>query len=501
MMGQSRWAQVVMNRKREIALVAFALSVLGLIAAQLAIAQVNGPWVDELFSLWASDPALPAGELFSQRIFRDSNPPLYFSLLRAVRTFFEDPRAAFIAVSAFCAAAACAYVIWVSWRAGMIALGLWGAAAFLLSGPALCYFPEGRSYFAAMCVVFAAAWASGLALTVNENGGAGRAPPWAHFAALGVLASLAHVFSGVMAGGLGAGLLGIGVFARRRDLIAPGLMIGVATTLSFGLWFAHASAFLGNVGWIEFTPALIREALWLVKTLTFNSNALMAAALLLYAFGLYLRSTRLIAVLFGVALFLFAALPLAASFVTPIIVGRYWLVGAPVLIALNLFLIAAFLRLGSENFSFGDFWRNRPLVAGAALIAITLASNILGFGAAYRLTADKPIWRGGAIVESLAADCPPHSVRVTGNPPFLPAYAENAGVDASLFVDATDDDVAIAEASEAQCKVIGWGEHVPMDDASDAMLLEWLKLDAEPDEIAIWRSNSGYVVMQPDATE
>ena len=51
--------------------------------AQAAAAPLMGLWIDELYSLWASDPGVSAGESLAP-ITGDSNPPLYFALLRAV---------------------------------------------------------------------------------------------------------------------------------------------------------------------------------------------------------------------------------------------------------------------------------------------------------------------------------------------------------------------------------------------------------------------------------
>lgn len=488
MIETARRALASLHDRRHLAWGALALALVLFVAAQAALAGVNGLWVDEIFSFWASDPALPLGQLFGERIFADSNPPLYFSLLRAARALFDDPRAAFIAVDVLALAATAAFVLHAARRAGVLALGAWALALFLLSGPALCYFPEGRSYFAAMCVVFAAAWAGALALAEQ-----GRGPPWAHFAALGALAALAHVFSGVFAGGLAAGLVLYALFGKRRDLLAPGLALGGATTLVFAIWFIRASAYVGNVGWIEFTPAAILEAVWFVKSLAFGSNFALALLALLWGYGLWMRASRPMAALFAITFGLFAALPLAASFITPIIVGRYWLVGAPGLVVLTVFLARALFADGVTQRS------DRSLIAFIGIGAFVLVASVGGYLTAYKFTAEKPVWHGGDVVAPLIAGCPAQSVRVTGEPPFLPAYAAMSGASTGLFLDATQPDAPVGEAEDGQCPVLGWGEHMPMDGAADAQLLQWLKLEAAPGEVRIWRSRSGYVVLRADA--
>ena len=62
----------------------FALTVFCLF--QLIISHVNGWWLDELYSLWASDPAIPFKEAYVQRIAPDTNPPgfIRYSIGRAI---------------------------------------------------------------------------------------------------------------------------------------------------------------------------------------------------------------------------------------------------------------------------------------------------------------------------------------------------------------------------------------------------------------------------------
>jgi hypothetical protein len=55
----------------------FSLTVF--VILQMFINSINGWWIDELFSLWASDTCLPFARAFIERIAPDSQPaPLLF---------------------------------------------------------------------------------------------------------------------------------------------------------------------------------------------------------------------------------------------------------------------------------------------------------------------------------------------------------------------------------------------------------------------------------------
>jgi hypothetical protein len=467
---------------------------LALAAALFAIAQVdlwglNGVWADEYFSIYASDPAQPFSSLFAQRIITDSNPPLYYSLLYLYRLLIGDARVAFLALNITALALAAIVIVKAGARAGLLRAGLACAGLFLVSGPALAYAPEGRSYFMALCVTLTIAWLTAQTIETGGSKGGDRA-----FAVLGGLAALIHPFAALAAGALGAGTLAEGLLRRRADLIRAGLFLGVATTLVFGVWLAIALSHIGNISFLEFTPDAVKDAVWYVRQLAVGPNlAALAVAAFLAVSALRREIWPLFRVL-AIAAALFIALPILVSFKTPLISGRYWLIGAPLLIVAMVFAMRAQILAASAE----GRARWIALFGGLCLVAMTA----FGFFNARDFTETKPIWRGVTIVRGLIGDCPPRSVRI---PRWRPLYAIASGAPEGVFLDLTREDAPPLAARAAQCPVIGWAEHVRrgdrfMTEASDAQLLAILHITGAPGaDVKIVRHNSGFVILRADA--
>jgi hypothetical protein len=126
-------------------LIFFLLCIAGIFSVELALVSArSGWWLDDLFSLWASDPRMPFQLAFADRILPDSNPPLYFSLLHFVRQLISDDGSAVIAVNIGAIIAAAVAVFIPSKRLGLSGLAITGIAAFVLSGPILYFASEGR---------------------------------------------------------------------------------------------------------------------------------------------------------------------------------------------------------------------------------------------------------------------------------------------------------------------------------------------------------------------
>jgi hypothetical protein len=83
-----------------------------------AIAEVNGWWFDELFSIWSSNPAEPFSTVFMGRIEPDTTPPLYGSLLYWVRTLIKDDRQAIFVLNTSAIVIAAIAVILSARKAG-----------------------------------------------------------------------------------------------------------------------------------------------------------------------------------------------------------------------------------------------------------------------------------------------------------------------------------------------------------------------------------------------
>ncbi len=472
-----------------------------------AISRFNGWWNDELFSLWATDPAESFSTLLQQRILTDSNPPIYYLLLFATRLFVADPRSAMLVLNDAVIGATVVILLLIGpdWR--MRGFMLAGFAAFLLGGPALRYAVEGRSYATAMMLAGIASWLSVLALDR-----ATRRPAWWGFALLGVAGPLTHVYAGLFCGCLAAGLVLCALLWRRRDLFVIGLAFGAATSLTMVLWFvllgAHA---VGQMAWSQFTRASLIAAGWELKQLIFGSRLALAGFAAIFAAALAIRETRPLATLTGATLALFFALPCALSLEHPIIAGRYWLIGAPLVVVFLTAVAAAALSpavlspavLSPAGLSFdaarGHGHGRALVITGVGAVLLLLATDARGFVGARDFTADKPIWRGAALVAPLLSRCGPASVHVNQVAPF---FALAAHAPASVFVDVVPLPNDQQHASEGVgCPVLGWAEHVRQGDdfletASDGQLLDLLRIGESPDQVRIYRHKSGYVVLR-----
>jgi hypothetical protein len=447
-----------------------------LAAVQLWLAPGQGWWNDEMFSLWASDPA--AGLL--THVASDSNPPLYFIVLQLVRTLFADPRTAVMIASALMLLATSAFTFSISrtqeWRT-------WAAiaiAAFVVNGVVAFMFQEARAFLLGACIVFAAAWQC--MLVVNDEG---TPPRPIALAVLGVLAAMTHFYAALALGSLAGGLVVWSLLGKRRDLLVPGLILGGVAVLTFGAWYAYASARVANIAWIDFSPNAVRAALWYVRSLEIGPNWMALPLVAIFGFAAWkapaLRPSLIVLAIAGV---LFFALPVLISLKTPIIMGRYWTVGAA-FVPIALVLIAR------------AFWSNPAqgkLVAGAAG-AFVLASAVFGAAGARLLMQVEPVWSGASLVAELAASCAPGSVRVPDQPHL---YAAASGLAENVFV-------PFAQTSTpTDCPVLGWAEHVLRGDgyslnAPEAELLELIGVTAPAEGVTIARHPSGYVILRAEA--
>ena len=265
----------------------FAVAAIIFVVEEISIAAVNGFWIDEYFSTWVSQPTRPFMEQFLHEIIVDTNPPFYFTTLRVVRIFIADPRSAFMALDLICLVLTVAFTLWTAARAKVLRTGLLAASAFMLSGPALEYFPEGRTYFAAMCWAFAAAWASGIAVI----GGGSRRIVFA-LAIVGALASLTHVFAALFAGSLGASLVGVGLITRRRDLTVCGFVLGGAATLAALAWIVLLPISFVRVTWITFTTKDVVDALWWLRNLEIGPQFMLVPLAALIGFAAWRKSSQ-----------------------------------------------------------------------------------------------------------------------------------------------------------------------------------------------------------------
>jgi len=252
---------------------------------------------------------------------------------------------------------------------------------------------------------------------------------------------------------------------------------------------------MGKIAWIEFTVQAIRDSVWYVRQLAFGHVVIALALVAFLAWSARRAAMRPHLRVFAIGMALFAVLPILASFFTPLITGRYWLIGAPAILVLAVLALRAELAHADAPAPAGG----RALAGAGFAMAALLAASALGFANAQAFTMAKPMWRGAAIATPLLGACGPNEVRVAG-----PLYATASGAPESVFLDVETQPVPPG-ASPGACPVLGWAEHVRRGDdylttASDAELLSMLHLEGAP-EVQILRHASGFVVLRADARE
>ena len=476
--------------------IVFVLCVALLFAGELAsVSAISGWWYDDLFSLWASEPALPFRVVLRERILTDSNPPLYFSLLHLVRQGIPDDGTVVIAVNIGAIAVAAAAIYIPSRRAGVSGLAIAGLSAFVLSGPVLYFAPEGRSYVMALAIVFVASWYTALvisgfpALTLKSA------------TILGCLAATTHVYAALFCGSVAAGLLTLSFSYKRKDLLKPGLALGLSASVVFAIWLSIAFDTVGNIAWIQFSVRDVLNAALSVKEIALGANVLAVVLLVIFSYGLLNRKSRPLFLVFSIAFLLFALLPIITSFAHPIIRSRYWQIGAAALPVSLLFAARTWIFESCEAPS------GMRVAAGSTALCLVVASSILGTANAKYYIPTKPFWRGAGLVRPLLPHCQEGSVHVyyenALRNPYVPLpwemwdFHKLTGAPQAVFVDAREAATPYLDAAASSCPVLGWTEDSSdWQKLDDTGLVQLLKITASLGEVRIVRYATGFVILK-----
>jgi hypothetical protein len=191
---------------------------------------------------------------------------------------------------------------------------------------------------------------------------------------------------------------------------------------------------------------------------------------------------------------------IVSSFVQPIIIGRYWQIGAAALPVLVIFAARLWFFEGFSG------WNRKRLTAGIAASCFLIASSALGFANARHYTSLKPIWRGTDAVKPLLSGCAPASVHVYyGNTsrPYVAwasamlSFPKLTGASPTLFVDPQENSTPYLSAATSSCPVLGWAEHtVEIKHLNDSELLKLMKIEASPDDVEFVRHLTGFVILK-----
>ena len=467
------------------AIVAFALEI-------RFISAVNGWWLDEYISLYATDPALTFGEAFMQR-FKEPNPPLYYTALFWIRHLFADEATAVVFLNIGAIGVGLIVTFLASAKSKTVAWWVAAAVAFMCNGATLRYVIEARTYLMALAAAFVVSWLSALAIEVRD-----KSPSFTAFALAGLIAGLTHLYTALVCCCFAVGLLSLALAYRRRDLMLPAIALG----LSAGIASVGLVAWVMDLPlntWIPFTFDWVFGAYSEFAQLALGSGILAALFLALFGTGLLLRPTRPLAVAFGSAWALFALIPLAASLKQPMIVGRYLLIVTPSFLVFVIFLMRGMLTVKVKPLQ--TFWYR---LASFACLAFLFVADANTYFQARKLTSEKSIWRGAGYVAAHVANCPAGSVHVY--PGVIYQFAAAAHAPVSLFVNAEADDTHFLAPVDLKCPVLGWAEHIFRSPHSDVQvgyyvlnapaeeLLRVVKINASPPEVNIVRHWSGFVV-------
>jgi hypothetical protein len=370
-----------------------------------------------------------------------------------------------------------------------------------LSEPVHYFATEGRSYASALCLVFVASWYAALAISGLPNQlNSKRA------AAVGSLAALIHVYAALFCGCLAAGLLALAFFLRRRDLLQPGLVLGLSASIVFATWLIIGIHSVDRISWLIHSTWSVLVAAVFATTLAFGvpvnslgavlAVAMLTIALMLAIFGLLIAKSRALFTAFIIAISLFIFLPIMASFLRPIIFGRYWAIGSPALPVLLVFAIKIWFFGGSDRYS-------RALCAAAT--ALYVLTVILGSSNGRANT--KPFWNGAGVTKPLLRNCQGATVHVYfGKPTNVESFAGIwsfqylTGALSTKFKDAQLETTPYLAAENSSCDVLGWAEHAfGWQRLSEKDLLKLMKIQASPNEVEIARHATGFVILKRPA--
>jgi hypothetical protein len=268
-----------------------------------------------------------------------------------------------------------------------------------------------------------------------------------------------------------------------------------------------------DIEWLDFAIHAGRAQLREVVLAAFPSVIAFGLIVLFFGLSFATKRLRIASVALTISLVLFFLLPVAASFHTHIIAGRYWMIGAPAVTVFLLFFIRSWID-DVTRCAKGWPLKLSAVVATAAFVALV---TVNGFGAARAFVGLKPAWRGGLLVAPMIRNCPPRSIhvlvlfrKVLGHAIYGYAFASKMPestflpvLRGEIFPGFENEGANAGPSIGVSCPVLGWAEHVSAEmihldiqTATDQELLSQLKIDVAPADVLILRQKKGYVVLR-----
>lgn len=386
-------------------LAAVAVALLGALVYSIAC---RGPWYDEFYTFYVTDPGFAWREAFSQHWLPDNHPPLYYVLVRAVRGLWSDIEALRLINVVFGAIAfACAgFCVRGDRKAASLAIVLF---LFLASQRAtLLYGAELRSYFLTLCSTSLLVLALTAIYFDRQPGGFWRRSTLA----LSIFVSFnTHIVATLVSGAI---LLPfVVVFALQRNFgalrailipaVLSGLVFVAVTAIQLPLWEANTRSFWIPAG---FTAGWTAIQVTAQRALEGNPVILVLAAIgwalsVVQAIRHRLRSPELeVCAILGVGALLALGLLLGIHGWRPIIVEKYLTCLIPVL--------GMTLAIGM-----GQLFKQVPAKLCALLMTLAAVASLVAINAHRLETVRAKSWTGTAeAIGSQVARCPDTVVHI-----------------------------------------------------------------------------------------
>lgn len=365
-------------------------------------------WNDEVAS--TKFAATPMRLLWSDWMIRETNPPLYYAMLRGWTAAFGAGDVALRSMSVVIGCVGVALVFALGRRAGGVRTGVIAAVLVAASAQNILYSQQVRGYILGYAAAVAAIWGALAFLTAaDRRGPGGRLAGLALYVAGSVVAVYSHTTFVLLPALIGVFVLGR-LVVRDRGAWRPMVewIAGNAVVLALWAWWAHITLIQARtrltIGWIT-TPSLPYAARmtleayvpWEIGGAQYPLALLAVAAAAWGTWQWRDRPDRLLLPFLAVAT---PALLYAISLKVPIFLPRtvYW-ASAPFLVTVAAGLAAL-----------------RPPALFAGGVATAVAATLAGWAAWYPTREIEP-WR--AIATTLQRRHPGATVLVSGKGPVL----------------------------------------------------------------------------------
>lgn len=415
-------------------------------------------WLDEVFSLWATEKTRSVVDMQTQLLANETNPPLHFWLLYAFRRLINDPRLAGHALNFVVAALSLTAIVGLPWRSGRPRLGLLLGIVYLMSGSSMSFMQDIRNGFTALSLCGVAVALSG---TVRLKAEADRTDLLIAVG-LGLLAGISHVYGALFTGSLSAAMIIEGMYRKSRSQALFGLALGGACSLTFAAWFAglllSTQGHLVSIAWLARIPPLLGfDNVWRSYFGPAWAWYLMGLGFVIALGSALFRRSAIFLLICAVMVF---GIPVLTSLKTPIVFFRYFLILAP---PLHMLLALAVYDL------VGGYGRTEPrgglstatMVAGCIALAVPVLTGVSN--ANFLVPHQDPWWLGVDRVRAEAGNCPSHVIRADmsqvgdladGMKWGFTYLLRGTGLQLEDMAKTTKD------VSDIDCRVVGWSEHM-----------------------------------------